>query len=915
MTPRRPGAFLVAALLAAAVGCFVASLLVGPSRGPLELQGRNGPVSAPPGRQAAVALPSWLGGAPASGSMSVSFSFADAHPQPGALVVRGGTDAAGLEVRLEGPIEGEWYATLRLTPWPGGPLRAVLVPHLRPGRRYAVRVSLLDAQRVRAYVDGHEVVAFRAPIPTVDTLFNPLVAGDRAAARRLRPGGRPALAGARAPAVTGLTLAYRAYAGVGSATAVLALRTIAAMAAMGALLVALVGLVSAGASALPGSLRRRYGRIRALAGRRIGLVGLVLLVAGGAVLELVTPPGDVVGVASGYEHLAVAGVPPGGHTAYWLEPAPSLGGAGASVDATVRFELRMDRRPRLAGTPVVTTALHGSGIAISANPDGSLVGAIRTSAVQGGTFLVARRVPLGRYTSVQIRVVRSREVEALVGGVQTFAYTYTAPIWQAAPTGLVVGSAHAALALRQVSATAVLYAPPEPATPILLVRLAQLAGFLLVAAGALAVASRLLSRLVPKERPSRPLVRAVFGVAAAGVLVNLLVDALHLQHSPAPYAPRNTWLFASDARFSDFLQVFELLRGLHPYGASAGSYPPVGYFLVGPFAPMSQFAALLCFLAVFVGVFAWWLWRSFSGGGRIEALAVIVVAFASYPVTFALDRANVDLLVALLLVVAVAALEQRRDWLASSLIGLSAAAKIFPGLYVLLFLRPLRRRRFAVVAAMVALVATLLCFVGLAGSLGANVAGLRRGLGVVQEIYGNGVSSTIDSVTLSSWLQAIGYAIGGAPGAQAVGAVSRAGLPVEELFGALALGLYLWRREREPWRAVTLATVAVLLLPQVSFAYDLLYLFVPLALFVRKAEPGRRSLRIAALFGLLLAPKAYLYFGSSFIDSGTLFNAPLLVALAAAVVHDGWAERRQALRKTSVAGSAEPAILYSGRSS
>jgi hypothetical protein len=100
---------------------------------------------------------------------------------------------------------------------------------------------------------------------------------------------------------------------------------------------------------------------------------------------------------------------------------------------------------------------------------------------------------------------------------------------------------------------------------------------------------------------------------------------------------------------------------------------------------------------------------------------------------------------------------------------------------------------------------------------------------------------------------------------------------------------------------VTLVTVAILLLPQVAYAYDLVYLLVPLSLLVRDAPDGPGTRRIAALFGLLLAPKSYLYLGTSFINSSTLLEAPLLVALAVAVVLDGRAEARAGAPEGSTA--------------
>jgi hypothetical protein len=880
--PGRPRALWAAAALAVcSLGCLVGSFFVRPVPGRLIASGRYGPGRSAAGRSALLKLPNWLGGAPRVGTISISFSFADRRPEPGQAIVRTGTAGSGLTVGVEGDAGGARFVLLRLAPWTRRPLRAVLVSRLVPRRSYEVRVALKDMETLTAWVDGRMVASYDAGHASVGALFRPVVIGEVARAPK----------GAGPLVVSDVTLSFGIRALAGSDVAVVALLSAAGMAGLGLVFLLVVELAAQASTEPFRRLARLARELGPVAGRRGAVVGMLLLLAGGAVLELVTPPEDAVVRQLGVERLDLSSVPVSRNLEELPVGSPTAHAQASSVDETLRFLVRFERRPRFAGTPVVTTKLHGTGIAVDANPDGSLVASVAIDAVQGGTFLLGTHLPLHRWLSVVIRVVRSRELVAELDGVVAFEYTYASPVWKPAPSGLEVGARGDNLAVRDLSATTVLYGSPATGSTLLLVRLAQAFGFVLVAAGSALVAARLLRVLVPSERPNRQLVRWTFGIAAAGIALNLLVDALHLQHAPALFEPRNTWLFAPDARFSDFLQILGQLKSRRPYGLLAGSYPPVGYFLLGPFVLMQQFAALLCFLALFAGIFSWWLWRSFAGQAVPDALFVSVVAFASYPVSFAIDRANVDLFVFVLLLVALAAIEQRRDRLGAILIGLAGAAKIFPGLYALVFLRPLRRWRYGLLAALTAAAATIACFFGLAGSLAANLSGLRRGLHIVELAYGNGVTSTITSVTVSSFMQAVAYAIGGASAAQATESLTSRLVVPEEVLCVALLVWYLWRREPPAWRAVTLVTVAVLVLPQVSYAYELLYLFIPLALFVRQAPEGPSSRKIAALFGLLLAPKSYLYLGNSFIDSSVLFNAPLLCALVVAVMRAGRGEQ------------------------
>jgi hypothetical protein len=111
------------------------------------------------------------------------------------------------------------------------------------------------------------------------------------------------------------------------------------------------------------------------------------------------------------------------------------------------------------------------------------------------------------------------------------------------------------------------------------------------------------------------------------------------------------------------------------------------------------------------------------------------------------------------------------------------------------------------------------------------------------------------------------------------------------------LGLMLlagWRlRNAEEWKSIFVAVSAMLLLPPTSLDYKLLFLFLPLLMFLE--EPPRVHDRTyTLLFGLLLIPKAY-WFLFSWVSIAVILN-PLLICLLLALV-----------LKQEVAGGSRPA--------
>ena len=191
----------------------------------------------------------------------------------------------------------------------------------------------------------------------------------------------------------------------------------------------------------------------------------------------------------------------------------------------------------------------------------------------------------------------------------------------------------------------------------------------------------------------------------------------------------------------------------------------------------------------------------------------------------------------------------------------------------------------------IAALATILSFSLLRNNFMQNVDGFRSAYSALQTQLAGGVNATYFNASIPGWLQGIGYAVDGGHGLQLVqNALRPLVLPVEAVAG-LILAAYLRWHEQSLWRAVTLITTFFLLFSTLSYYYELLFVFIVLALFVRHARPSRTAIVIAVLFGLTLAPHAYFYLGNTMIDVSVLTTAPLLIGITVAVVYDGHHER------------------------
>jgi hypothetical protein len=111
--------------------------------------------------------------------------------------------------------------------------------------------------------------------------------------------------------------------------------------------------------------------------------------------------------------------------------------------------------------------------------------------------------------------------------------------------------------------------------------------------------------------------------------------------------------------------------------------------------------------------------------------------------------------------------------------------------------------------------------------------------------------------------------------------------------------------ENELWKRVSLLTFMILLLPQISFDYKLINLFIPLVLFVDTKTVSRFSTLYAVIFGLLLIPKDYIVIffyvekpGFDFmekiaVNSNGMANCALMIGFSSIIILERWLSTRK----------------------
>jgi hypothetical protein len=354
-----------------------------------------------------------------------------------------------------------------------------------------------------------------------------------------------------------------------------------------------------------------------------------------------------------------------------------------------------------------------------------------------------------------------------------------------------------------------------------------------------------------------------------------------------PY-PSSTFLFDPADRFNDLLATRSLARAPDPYsarGPGAAAYFPLVYaalrlLLHRPNGTWLIVIHLLASLGISASVALLWIRRErprWSGDSRwpVAAALVLFVVLANYPFLMAVDRGNFDPIITALIVFAVVLLREDRPTLGGALLGVASAAKGYPIVAALLWLR--RRRPAGAVVAVVTFVA-LVVLPGLifAGGITGTLRGLSSGLARFRELYVVGDWSAHYSADALNAIRLVLQMAGAAPDMQRL-------VPRYELFALLWAALLCADAlfvAGATWRRALAIVLVMLVFPNVTNDYKLVLLVPVTLLWISSAaeSDGWRDRLFGVCVALLFVPKHYGVLIAGRDATVSCLVSPLLVA-------------------------------------
>jgi len=359
--------------------------------------------------------------------------------------------------------------------------------------------------------------------------------------------------------------------------------------------------------------------------------------------------------------------------------------------------------------------------------------------------------------------------------------------------------------------------------------------------------------------------------------------------------PSNSFLFIPEDKFMDFYNV---------YKSRASIYFPFANLIINVFCLIKPAKlALLIFLSLSLGFIIYYFWNNLQGDTRIESLLnTLVFSLFSFPVLFLIDRANFESFVFVFLAAFMYFYQKGEINYAVIPLALAISMKLFPAIFFILLFSDRKYKQILWTILLVILITLCSSWI-LYGGISEAFSNQFGNSSFYQENYVIKDGGFDFGHSLFGFIKCFIYSF-------------KLNIEIKSILTpylilvillAILVSIFVVLYEKVLWKKVALLVVAMCLLPHVSADYKLIYLFIPLCLYldsesgdkVHALSPKKNCLVniiyfdycYLILFGLLLIPKNYRLFKN--IYDGVYIDPLLMLSLALVIIIPGIPELKR----------------------
>jgi len=392
-------------------------------------------------------------------------------------------------------------------------------------------------------------------------------------------------------------------------------------------------------------------------------------------------------------------------------------------------------------------------------------------------------------------------------------------------------------------------------------------------------------------------------IVVMGFFIGVALNYYRGAYLQLPY-PNNTFLSIPSVRFSDYYDVLRDGQSLSPYLEYKSAQYPFLAFLGYLFSSLS--ISYRVFFLLVSGLFLFFSIHYLRIGTWFESLTpIFVIPFLSYPFLFTVDRGNFEILLFVLLLAFIFFFTRKQYLVSALILSCAIAMKVFPAVMLILFI-PEKKYREMIISVGSTILITLISLLFFKGGLIPNLTFLLKftifsSNAIVSNFVAINNNWVQRGVSLLTFIKIYYHEIGKLP-VFIVNNFRLAYLLLAGIFMTFTT-LFVIFIEKETWKRVALLILAMLLLPPISADYKLLYMFIPLYIFLDKKTISKADIFYLLMFGVLLIPKNFFFLQNLTSDTvyyhdtsiSVVINFIVMISMALVIVISGLVKNKYLL--------------------
>jgi len=352
-----------------------------------------------------------------------------------------------------------------------------------------------------------------------------------------------------------------------------------------------------------------------------------------------------------------------------------------------------------------------------------------------------------------------------------------------------------------------------------------------------------------------------------------------------PY-PYNTFLFNPMDRLNDFFNMYKITENLRPYSDDyffRSNYFPFANLFFYLFSLIrNSTISLIVFLTFGYVIYLFTFIKNFTIDSKWISLPTLIIVLLNYPILFTMDRANIELY--LFIFVFLFVVNYNSDNIKIKigvlfLLAVTISMKLYTGVFLILLVKEKKYKEISLILLITSLL-SIISLLSFEGGVVLNIKLMLEGLSEFNTISSNYIGGVQHNATLYGVIKI---------GVLSVATVLRLNsgfvngvldfIRYPYLGFVLFLFLYVIYcviKSKSTWESLYLLTFCMIVLPNVSYDYKLLFLIIPMQQYFNNNK--KYNILYTCIFGLLLIPKDFIILSGD-VSISSIINPFLLFYL------------------------------------